>query len=284
MNYSHAYHAGNFADAMKHTALVAALSHLRRKETPFAMIDTHAGRGLYDLGGMEAGKTGEAAEGIGRLLGATAGGAAASLPEALTAYADVVLGFGPGKYPGSPLIAAAMLRRQDRLIAIERHEEEFGALKTALSPYARARAISGDGYDELRRLIPPPEKRGLVLIDPPYEDDDEFERVAETFDRAYARFATGIYMIWLPMKVRHDADALAGELLNAGAAKLLLLTLDVGRAADAEAERLSACGVFVANPPFGFADAMQSALSAMGERLRQGEGAGSAVEWLAGSE
>src|SRR6185295_8655538 len=124
-----------------------------------------------------------------------------------------------------------------------------------LAPYPRARAVLGDGFDELSRLLPPPEKRGLVLVDPPYEEEDEFERLSRAFDSAYARFATGIYMIWLPLKSRHDADALAGEMLNSGASKLLLLLLDVGRSRDAPPERLSACGLLVVNPPYGFSDA-----------------------------
>jgi 23S rRNA (adenine2030-N6)-methyltransferase len=276
MNYRHAYHAGNFADVMKHTALVAVLAHLRKKDAPFAVIDTHAGRGLYDLAAMEAEKTGEAAEGIGRLWGA--------MPPALAAYGEAVRAAGEGRYPGSPLIVAGMLRKQDRLIAVEKHEEEFAALKAALASQPRARAVLGDGFAELGRLLPPPEKRGLVLIDPPYEAMDEFERIGEAFDAAYNRFATGIYLIWLPIKVRHDADALAGELLNAGVAKLLLLTLDVGQAPETPPERLSACGLFVVNPPFGFAAAMRAALTAMTETLAQGERATATVDWLAGSE
>lgn len=282
MNYRHAYHAGNLADVMKHTTLIAALAQLGRKETPFAVIDTHAGRGLYDLAAMEAEKTGEAAEGIGRLLGA--GG----LPPALAAYVEHVSAFGAGRYPGSPLIVAHMLRTKDRLIAVEKHDEEFAALKAALAPYPRARAVAGDGFAELTRLLPPPERRGLILIDPPYEAEDEFERIGEAFDAAYRRFATGIYMIWLPIKVRHDADALAGELLNVGVEKLVLLTLDVGRKADADeaetSQRLSACGLFVVNPPYGFSATMQEALAAMASLLAQGEGATSAIEWLAGSD
>ena len=203
-------------------------------------------------------------------------------------YAEIVRGFGAGKYPGSPLIAAHSLRRQDRLIAIEKHEEEFAALKAALAANPRVRAVFGDGYEQLKRLVPPPEKRGAILIDPPYEADDEFERLAGCFADAYRRFATGIYLIWLPVKTRHDADALAGEILNDGVQKLVLLTLDVGRAADAPPDasegRLSASGVFVINPPFGFADEMRAALAVMAKVLAQGDGAASNVEWLAGSE
>lgn len=278
MNYRHAYHAGNFADVMKHTALVSVLEHLRKKDAAFAVVDTHAGRGIYDLAEIEAKKTGEASEGIGRL------GSYGDMPIAVAPYWKIVSTFGGGKYPGSPLIGARLLRKQDRLIAIERHDDEFLALRAALSPYVRARAVLGDGYRELKRLLPPPERRGLILIDPPYEADDEFSQLGAAFDEAYRRFATGIYLIWLPLKQRHDADALAGELLNAGVGRLLLSTLDVGRKPEAPPQRLSACGLFVANPPFGFAGEMQAALAHYATQLAQGEGAACTVEWLAGSE
>lgn len=277
MNYRHAYHAGNFADVMKHTALVSVLRHMMKKDAPFAVIDTHAGRGLYERGGIEAGKTGEAAEGIGRLRGME------DAPDAVSRYLEA-MGDRYDVYLGSPLIAARLLRKQDRLVAVEKHAEDFAALKTALAPFARSRAVAGDGYAELKRLLPPPERRSLILIDPPYEAGDEFAQLSAAFDEAYRRFATGVYIIWLPLKDRHDADALAGEFLNAGAAKLLLLTLDVGRKPDEPRERLSACGLFVINPPYGFAAEMQAALTFYTTQLAQGEGAHADVEWLAGSE
>src|ERR1700680_4263370 len=158
MNYRHAYHAGNFADVLKHAALVAILLHLRNKEKPFAVIDTHAGRGLYDIGGSEAKKTGEAADGILRLLPLE------NLPGVLAPLCDLVRGFGAGVYPGSPLIAAKLLRGQDRLIAGEKHPGEHAALAAALSGETGARAVKADGYSELARLVPPPERRGLVLV------------------------------------------------------------------------------------------------------------------------
>jgi 23S rRNA (adenine2030-N6)-methyltransferase len=274
LNYRHAYHAGNFADVMKHVALVDAIACLKKKDKPFRVIDSHAGGGLYDLSGARAAKTGEAQTGIARLSNAPA----------LGAYLAATRGFAPARYPGSPLIAAKLLRPGDRLVAIEKHPEDYAALEAALAPFANAKAISGDGYERLAALLPPPERRGLVLIDPPYEDEDEFERVAHAFAAAYRRFATGIYLIWFPLKRRSDADALAGEIRHAGATKLLSLTLDVGRAADAPPERLSACGLLVVNPPFGFAEEMRDALVVLAKQLAQGAGAASRVEWLAGEE
>ena len=177
MNYRHAYHAGNFADVMKHTALVAVLLHLRKKQAPFAVIDTHAGRGLYDLSGTEAGKTGEARQGIASLGDAPAGN------EVLQTYLDTARSFGSGTYPGSPLIAAHLLRPQDRLVAIEKHPEECEALTTALKPFHKTRAVCADGYERLAVLLPPPERRGAILIDPPFEAPDEFAQMADALGK-----------------------------------------------------------------------------------------------------
>src|SRR6266566_253411 len=168
MNYRHAYHAGNFADVLKHAALVSVLLHLRKKDTPFAVIDTHGGRGLYDLSGAEAQKTAESANGILRLLQQDAP------PGVLAPYCDLVRSFGIRVYPGSPLIASRLLRAKDRLVAIEKHPEEHASLAAALAGVKGARAILGDFERELARLLPPPERRGVLLIDPPYEGEEEF--------------------------------------------------------------------------------------------------------------
>src|SRR5581483_7978277 len=219
MNYRHAYHAGNFADVVKHIALVTALLHLRKKDAPFAVIDTHAGRGRYDLASDEAARTGEAEAGIARLRSLSA-------EAALCEYLRIV---GDGaSYPGSPLIAAALLRPQDRLVAIEKHPEEFAALRSARAGIANARPEQGDGYEHLRALLPPPERRGLILVDPPFEAVDEFERQAEAMHMALRRFATGVYLVWFPIKTGAAGDALCGELLNAGAKKLLRIDIDLG--------------------------------------------------------
>jgi len=280
VNYRHAYHAGNFADVMKHAALVAAIEHLGKKDRPFRVIDTHAGAGLYDLSGHEAARTKEARTGIARLADAP------DLPEALRRYVEIVNGFGNDRYPGSPLIAQRLLRHGDRLVAIEKQPEDFAALSAALAPYANTRALEADGYERLAALLPPPERRGLVLIDPPYEAQDEFARLARAFAAAWARFATGIYLLWFPVKRRADADSLAGEILSAGAAKLLLLTLDTGRPKDAQsgplAERLSQSGLLVANAPYGFAETMRDVLAWLAVRLSQGPGSGWRVESLRG--
>lgn len=264
MNYRHAYHAGNFADVLKHVALVGILLHLRKKEKPFRVIDTHAGRGIYELGGNEAIRTGEAREGIARLGDLAAGKA---LPEALSCYLEIVQGFGPKRYPGSPLIAAQLLREKDRLIAIESQPEEEQALQQALGGFPNAKSQCADGYARLASHLPPPERRGLVLIDPPYEAQDEFTRVGETLSTACRRFATGIYLVWYPIKSPADSNALAGEVRAGGARELVRITIDVGRDPRDDKERLSSAGLLILNPPFGFAEEMRAAAGVLSSRL-----------------
>jgi len=250
VNYRHAFHAGNFADVVKHIAVVAILLHLRRKQAGFAVIDTHAGRGAYDLAAAEARRTQESDDGIRRLQALTPG---AMTP--LSKYLELARG---EVYPGSPLLAAKLLRSQDRLVAIEKHPEEASALAAVLRPFSRARAETGDGYARLAGLLPPPERRGLVLIDPPYEAADEFAQLARAFAAGFRRFAHGIFLIWFPIKSPAEADAFCGELAAAGPPKAL--RLDVSRS-ETDGERLSAAGLLVINPPWHFADQMRDALA-----------------------
>lgn len=277
MNYRHAYHAGNFADVAKHLALVAALSHLRKKEKPFFALDTHGGRGRYDLAADAAQRTGEAEAGIEKLRQLVG---QAGLPEALKTYLDLVALEGPAHYPGSPLIAARLLRPQDRLIAIERHPEDAAALRAALAPFRNARAIEADGYARLPALVPPPERRGLVLIDPPYEAGDEFVRAAEAVTGAHRRFATGVYMLWFPIKSPAAADAFCGEVLAAGITKALRIDIAIANLPRDAKERMRAAGLLVVNPPFGFDAQMRAAAEIVLPCL--GEGASLDVVWLAG--
>ncbi|HEX4080808.1 MAG TPA: 23S rRNA (adenine(2030)-N(6))-methyltransferase RlmJ [Rhizomicrobium sp.] len=268
MNYRHAFHAGNFADVIKHVALVAVLLHLRRKEKPFCVIDTHAGAGLYDLGGAEAARTGEAKQGIAQLCGITAD---AHAQGALAIYLDCVNRDGVDRYPGSPLIAARLLRPQDRLVAIEKHPQAAAALRAALAEFRNARAVEGDGYERLPGLLPPPERRGVVLIDPPFEEEDEFTRAADAVLRAHRRFATGIYLLWYPVKSRTGADAFCGEVSTRGVAPLLRIEIDTGLAPGAEKQRLGAAGLLVLNPPFQFDSEMQRVAAILAPRLGRDE-------------
>ena len=269
MNYRHGYHAGNFADVTKHIALVALLLHLRKKETAFSVVDSHAGRGAYDLSGEQSLRTGEAEKGAARLMDLSG-----DLPEALSTYLSLVR---EGRlYPGSPLIAARLLRPQDRLTAIEKHPEEFAALKEALSPFRNAVAEQGDGYSRAVKLLPPPSRRGLVLLDPPFEAEEEFSELARTLRDAYRKFATGIFLAWYPVKSEAEADAFTGEVLAGGMAKAMIIDTSVS----APAAKLGRAGLLVINPPYGLDAAMRASAALIAPRLEARIG----TRWIAGSE
>jgi 23S rRNA (adenine2030-N6)-methyltransferase len=264
VNYRHAFHAGNFADVIKHIALVAVLRHLRQKDKPFCIIDTHAGAGIYDLESTEAARTGEAAAGIGRLLSLHDD---PQLPDALRAYLTLVKQEGEGRYPGSARIATRMLRPQDRLVAIEKHPVAAGTLHTSLCGIRNARVVEADGYERLPALLPPPERRGVILIDPPYEAENEFTRVGEALAAAHRRFATGIYVVWYPIKSRAAVDALYGEASASGIGQTLRVEVEIARVSSPERERLAGAGLLIVNPPFGFDDRMRRIASVVAPLL-----------------
>lgn len=268
MNYRHGYHAGNFADVVKHVALITIVEYLKRKDTGFSVVDSHAGRGAYDLAGEQAAKTGEAANGIGALRGLTG-----DMPEMLAAYLAMAHG---DAYPGSPLIAAQLLRPQDRLTAIEKHPGEFAALADVLSPYRNATAEAGEGYARLLKLLPPPTRRGLAVIDPPFEAPDEFEQLGAAVAAAIRKFANGVYLVWYPVKSQPAADGFVGEVLAAGAAKALI----VDAAIPAPEGKLARAALLVVNPPYGFGDQMKAIAAIIAPRL----GADIRIRWVAGSE
>ena len=270
MNYRHGYHAGNFADVIKHVALVAIIAYLKKKDAAFAVIDSHAGRGLYDLAGEQSGKTGEAQDGIARLLNISG-----ELPEALAAYLALVKDAGEGRYPGSPLIAAQMLRPQDRLIAIEKHPEEFAALKNVLAPFRNALAEHGDGYARAVKLLPPPARRGVTVIDPPFEAPDEFAALARAVNDARRKFATGIFLVWYPIKSQSAVDGFLGEVLAGGVQKAL--TIEIAVAPDEG--KLARAGILVINPPYGFAAVLQAVAAILAPRLGP-----VTLAWLTGAE
>jgi 23S rRNA (adenine2030-N6)-methyltransferase len=271
LNYRHGYHAGNFADVVKHVALVAILIRLKKKDAAFSVIDSHAGRGRYDLAGGEAVRTGEAQGGIARLsdLGT-------ETPDALSGYLSLVKDAGDNAYPGSPLIAAKLLRSQDRLTAIEKHPEEFTILKEVLAPFRNAVAEHADGYVRVSKLLPPPSRRGLVLMDPPFESPEEFSDLARAVREGVRKFATGIYLIWYPIKSEAEAKAFGGEVLAGGIAKAMTIEIKVAAAEG----KLSRAGLLVINPPYGFAAEMQAAARLLAPRL----GGEIAFAWVAGSE
>lgn len=280
MNYRHAYHAGNFADVMKHALLARILVHLLKKDAPFRVIDTHAGIGLYDLAGEEAEKTAEWRNGIGRLDTPLPEEAEALIAPYRAAVAAVRARHGESTYPGSPMLVSAMLRRQDRAIAIEKHPKDAETLTRILTYDQRIKAIALDGWTALNAMIPPPERRGLVLIDPPFEEPGELERLADEIARAWKKWPTGLFAGWYPVKDVRAIDAFAARLAASGTRKALRLELMVTDGRDAN--RLNGSGLVVINPPWTLKEEAEILLPALAERLAQGARAGFRAEWIAG--
>jgi len=279
MNYRHAFHAGNFADVLKHVVLARILLHLRDKEKAFRVIDTHAGAGLYDLAGGAASRTGEWRDGIGRLMAATL---APDIRALVAPYLDAVAAVNRGpdlrRYPGSPLIALGLMRPRDRLIACELEPGAAGALTRNLARDRRARAIGIDGWVALKAYVPPKERRGVVLVDPPFEDKQEFVRLAEAVRTAHRKWPTGIYLLWYPIKDRSGPHELAARLGRSGIAKIL--RVELGAAAVGEPARLNGAGLIVVNPPWRLADELARLGPALGPVLRPGAQT-IALDWLA---
>ncbi|QXX76340.1 23S rRNA (adenine(2030)-N(6))-methyltransferase RlmJ [Methylovirgula sp. HY1] len=252
MNYRHAYHAGNFADVFKHVVLTLILAYLGQKPTGFRVIDTHAGDGLYDLSGVAAEKTAEWRNGIGRLIGAEIWPELQPLLDPYLAIVAPRLTAESPYYPGSPLLAAALLRKQDRMIFCEAHPEVVGALKAHLGRDKRAKIIEIDGFVGLGAFVPPIERRGLVLVDPPFEAKDEFVRIAGAIDTALRKWPTGTYMIWFPIKDRAGVarfySQMSDVIAKAGVREALCFELWID---DIGPDRpLAANGLVVINPPY----------------------------------
>jgi 23S rRNA (adenine2030-N6)-methyltransferase len=283
MNYRHAFHAGNFADVVKHAVLARVLVHLCRKPAAFRVIDTHAGAGRYELAGPEASRTGEWRDGIGRLAAATLAPAFAAL---LAPYLDAVAGCNAREaltvYPGSPLIARAFLRPQDRLIACELEPHAAAALARNLAGDARCKAIAIDGFTAFNAYIPPKERRGLVLIDPSFEDADDFTRLAQALVSSQRKWASGIYLTWYPIKDRAAPQALAKRLKAAGLAKLLRIEIEI--VAGRDPARLGACGLIILNPPWMLADELQILLAGLADILSPAGPGRFHLDWLAGEK
>jgi 23S rRNA (adenine2030-N6)-methyltransferase len=275
MNYRHAYHAGNFADVLKHAVLVWAVRYLQQKDGPLCLIDTHGGAGLYDLGSEAARKTGEAAGGILRLADA------AGVPAVLAPYLELVRRANEGGevqcYPGSPWLVAQMLRARDRAVISELHSEDAADLRVRLRGVERVRIVEGDGYALLNKSAPPPEKRGLVLIDPPFEETDEFETLGRAFVNAYGKWPTGSYVVWYPIKDRAAVERFHHELLNARVAKMATITLDIG----AVEQGLNACGLLLINPPWTLEQDWREPLKWLAALLAKGPGEESRIDTIA---
>src|SRR6202165_2889350 len=249
MNYRHAFHTGGFADVIKHIVLVRMLTYLQDKQAAFRVIDTHAGAGVYDLTGEEANRGGEWLTGIARIMQARFSETAIPL---MKPYLDIVRAFNPQAplktYPGSPLIARALLRPQDRLTACEVAPQARKLLIDALRRDTQARVVDLDGWTALPAFVPPNERRGLILIDPPFEAKDEFERLAAGFAEAFAKWPTGSYLLWYPVKSRRATDSLARhvtEVAGAGTPPGKCLRLEFSVAPQTAGAALASAGVLV---------------------------------------
>lgn len=277
MNYRHAFHAGNFADVIKHIVLARILTYLHEKPAAFRVIDTHAGAGLYDLTSSEAERGGEWRTGIARLMQARLSDPVMAL---VKPYLDVVRAFNPQRdltaYPGSPLVARALLRPQDSLVACELEPTARKQLIAALRRDEQARVVDLDGWTALTAFVPPNERRGLVLIDPPFEKRDEFIRLAEGFRAAHAKWPIGIYMLWYPVKERRATDTLAGDVAqvaNAGGGESKCLRIEFSVAPQTPEAGLVSAGLLIANPPWTLAAELKAILHELEKPLGQG-GAG----------
>ena len=277
MNYRHAFHAGGFADVIKHIVLVRILTYLQDKAAAFRVIDTHAGAGVYDLAGEEARRGGEWLTGIARIMQARFSETTMPL---LKPYLDIVRAFNPQSplktYPGSPLIARALLRPQDRLTACEVEPKARKRLIEALRRDTQARVVDLDGWTALPAFVPPKERRGLVLIDPPFEQKDEFARLATGFAEAFAKWPTGSYLLWYPVKSRRATDDLARQVAQAiagGRPPGTCLRLEFSVAPRAAEAGLISAGLLIVNPPWTLMGELKAILPELEKPLGQG-GAG----------
>jgi 23S rRNA (adenine2030-N6)-methyltransferase len=271
LSYRHGFHAGNHADVLKHFVLVALLRHLTRKDKPLWVIDTHAGAGSYSLEEGYAARNAEHAAGIGRLFPRT------DLPAPLADYVAEVRAFNPDgvlrRYPGSPQIALQVSRPQDRLRLYDRHPTESRVLQAWAAPLGRrVTVIAGDGFAGLRAALPPPSRRGLVLIDPSYETASDYYDVIAAVQDALRRFATGTYAVWYPQLARREAERLPGQLLQLAVGDWLHVWLRV-RAPAADRFGLHGSGVFVFNPPWNLEAVVRAAMPFLAATLAQDDGA-----------
>lgn len=282
MNYRHAYHAGNFADVVKHAVLARILTYLKHKPQPFRVIDTHAGIGLYDLHGEAAGKTGEWLDGIAKVLSAELGDDIKAL---LAPYLDAVASVnGEGSelqhYPGSPLIARHLMRREDALVLNELHPDDVKLLKAATNNFVNTKVLAIDAWVAVKSLLPPKERRGAVLIDPPYEAADEFDRVAEGLADGLRRFANGIFIVWYPVKspaaVERFVEQMTANEVSIGGSLVAHRALDARLRISAPFPGLglTETGIFIVNPPYMLADELRRMLPFLAAIMEQGQGFG----------
>ena len=282
MNYRHIYHAGNFADVFKHLIIARIIEYLKKKDHAFRVIDTHAGTGIYDLSADEAQKTGEWIDGIGRILSKPID---RQIEPLVNPWLDVVFALNGSKekltrYPGSPVLIRKLLRKQDRLTAIELHEADYKKLAVNFTGDYQARIIHLDGYLALGAHVPPKEKRGLILVDPPFEKTDEFKRLVEGLIKAYKRFPGGIYALWYPVKHYNELNWFMNELKGTGIAKILRLELRIKQRS--QTPGLDGCGMIIVNPPYVLPKEMKQLKAFLLDRLAQDDHAQIIEEWING--
>lgn len=276
LSYRHAFHAGNHADVLKHAVLLELLDYFNRKDKPWFYIDTHAGGGCYALESEQAGKTAEFADGIGRLWGRD------DLPEMLARYVAAVRQFNPhGRllfYPGSPALAMTCARAQDRLRLFELHPADYESLKRTFNgEVERVQVRKADGFGALKGLVPPPSRRAVVLIDPPYEVKEDYRRVVEVLKDAMKRFPTGTYALWYPMLARPEARQLHDRLADLGAESWLDVRLSVKRP-PRDGFGMFGSGMYVVNPPWVLPERLEATLPWLSRVLAADEGAGFDLE------
>ncbi len=284
MNYRHAFHAGNFADVLKHAFLARILSHLMKKSAALRFVDTHAGAGRYDLASADAARSQEWRDGVARLVKAKP---PAQVADLLSPYLGALGACDeaegrPLSYPGSPAIAQALLRSQDRIALCEAHPEEREKLISTLGRDARLSIVSTDGYVALNAYVPPKERRGLVLVDPPFESPDETARIEESLQRALGKWPRGAYMAWRPIKNDRADRHFLRELADFGVPGMLRIEIDVGAIPPGanSPEPLRRVGLLIVNPPFPLFEEARILTPYLSKLLTRAPGGGSVCEWL----
>lgn len=293
MNYRHAYHAGNFADVLKHLVLTLVIDYLKLKPTAFRVIDTHAGPGRYDLQSAEAEATGEWLTGIARLIGPGAIPFDGDTARILAPYLDVILAVNGNLaengndlaatplryYPGSPWLARQLIRPGDKLIVNELHEQDNAKLTALFSRDRQVSVMAIDGWTALKSLLPPPERRAVILIDPPFEQPGDLDRLVTGLQAATKRFATGVYLLWYPIKARKPVAKMHRDLAQCFTSNLLRVELTVHP--EHIEDRLNGCGLIILNPPYMLEQQLATVLPDLSARLALGETSSFRLDWLA---
>lgn len=281
MNYRHAYHAGNFADVAKHVIVTRIVEYLKQKDKAFRVIDTHAGIGLYNLDEGEAARTGEWQDGIAKVIDAKMPAPVAELLAPwLNAVRSVNSDKGLRKYPGSPKLVRMLMRKNDRLSAIELHPEDAKILARQFEGDYQVRVIELDGWLALGAHLPPKEKRGLVLVDPPFEEGSEFARLVNGLRAAHARWPNGIYALWYPLKDRKSVATFLKDLKETGIPKVLNAELYIR--GPSPQPRLDGSGMIIVNPPFKLAEELALIFPELMRLMQLDKGGFWRVDWVNG--